>query len=102
MTIISFLVDKEQHSKLLQAEKLLNEIGVKFDTGTDVSCGSMTRQWFLDWSLKGPVMIDDLETTQDRKDETSMLKFDKETPSKEELDDRAKTIKGQKINECRF
>lgn len=102
MTILSFLVDKEQHKKLLKAEKLLEEIGVRFDTGTDVTQGVIERHWYLDWSLEGPVMVDTNEAIQDRKDDTSLLKFNDEMPSKEELDDRERTIKGKKINECRF
>jgi|WetSurSiteA1Bulk_404760.scaffolds.fasta_scaffold00030_13 hypothetical protein len=39
--------------KLFQAEKLLNEIGISFDTGG----GFGGRDWEWDWSLKGPVKV---------------------------------------------
>ena len=44
---------KEGMKKLHQAEKLLVEAGVSFDTGA--GCGS--RDWEFDWSLKGPATV---------------------------------------------
>jgi len=44
---------KEQLGKLFEAQKLLNEIGLGFDTGG--GCGE--RDWEWDWSLSGPVHV---------------------------------------------
>ena len=43
----------EDINKLHQAQSLLNEIGVVFDTGGT----SEFRDWEFDWSLKGPVKV---------------------------------------------
>jgi hypothetical protein len=39
----------EKMHKIFEVEKLLRELGVDFDTGTDFAY----RDWCLDWSLKG-------------------------------------------------
>lgn len=43
----------EEINKLFQAELLLREIGITFDSG--VGCDG--RDWEWDWSLKGPVKV---------------------------------------------
>ena len=43
------LMSKEDRERVYQAEILLREAGVGFDT----SSGSGFRQWELDWSLRG-------------------------------------------------
>lgn len=41
-------------NKILQAEELLREAGVKFDTGTKLTGDDgAQREWFFDWSLQG-------------------------------------------------
>lgn len=45
-------MSKEQAEALTQAEDALRRAGVTFDTGQ----GMGRRDWFLDWSLKGPVL----------------------------------------------
>lgn len=52
---------KEQIEKLWQAETLLHEIGVSFDTGA--GCGQ--RDWEWDWSLSGPVKVTFRRLTKD-------------------------------------
>jgi len=46
--------DKEDLEKILEAEKLLREAGIEFDTGMPID-GSpkVIREWFLDGSGKG-------------------------------------------------
>jgi len=46
-------MSKEQLDKLFQAEQLLRDIGVSFDTGA----GGGERDWEWDWSLTGPVHV---------------------------------------------
>lgn len=36
-----------------EAQKILNEVGITFDTGM----GSSGRDWEWDWSLKGPISV---------------------------------------------
>jgi len=43
------LMSKEDREKVYQAERLLQEAGITFDTGS----GSGYRDWELDWSLTG-------------------------------------------------
>jgi len=43
----------EQREKLWQAQMLLHEIGIGFDTGA----GGGQRDWEWDWSLCGPVKV---------------------------------------------
>ena len=50
---IWFDLDKIDFEKLRQVERLLFEMGVYFDTGT--GCGK--RDWFVDFSLRGPMHI---------------------------------------------
>lgn len=47
------VMSKEQLNKLFQAQQLLAEIGISFDTGA----GGGERDWEWDWSLKGPVYV---------------------------------------------
>jgi len=46
-------LDQKKRDKLFRIEKLLHEIGIRFDTG--FGCGG--RDWEWDWSLKGPVKV---------------------------------------------
>lgn len=52
LTIDTSLMSKEQLDKLFQAEQLLLDIGVHFDTGY----GGGGRDWELDWSLSGATL----------------------------------------------
>jgi len=47
------VMTNKQLDKLFQAEQLLNDIGITFDT----SVGGGERDWDWDWSLKGPVNV---------------------------------------------
>jgi hypothetical protein len=57
------VMTKEQINKLFQAQKLLNEIGITFDTGAD----GKQRDWEWDWSLKGPVHVSFRRMSKDNK-----------------------------------
>ncbi|MGE4358033.1 MAG: hypothetical protein AB7E08_05750 [Candidatus Omnitrophota bacterium] len=46
------LMTPEERQKLYEAEKILNELGIDFDTGM----GGGFRDWFLDWSLSGAIL----------------------------------------------
>jgi hypothetical protein len=46
-------MSKEHLDKLFQAERLLRELGISFDTGA----GGGERDWEWDWSLHGPVHV---------------------------------------------
>lgn len=59
--LISFNIEKlgpKGLSTLFEIEKKFLEIGISFDTGA--GCGE--RDWQWDWSLKGPVKINILES----------------------------------------
>lgn len=43
----------EQRQKLFEVERLLGELGVAFDRGSD----GRQRDWEWDWSLRGPVRV---------------------------------------------
>lgn len=42
-------MNEESRRKVYQAEQLLSEVGICFDTGSGCGC----RDWELDWSLRG-------------------------------------------------
>lgn len=46
---------EKQRDTIYEIEELLRSIGVGFDTGTDFK----TRDWFLDWSLKGAKIVEE-------------------------------------------
>ena len=92
MTILSFLLNNEENKKILEVEKILKQIGLEFDTCTEVSHGCITRHWYLDASLKGPLLIDDEEAILDRIENMKRLKFEEQTPI-DELVKRTKIIK---------
>lgn len=48
------VVDRD---KLFEAEDLLEEAGITFDTGGDVSGTHTIREWHLDWSLSGANLV---------------------------------------------
>ena len=49
LTIDMTLLTEAQRNKVYQAEQLLHEVGINFDTGS----GGGGRDWELDWSLTG-------------------------------------------------
>lgn len=51
--LIQFDLNKVPLDKLFKIEKLLNEVGVTFDTGA----GFGYRDWMWDFSLEGPVKV---------------------------------------------
>jgi hypothetical protein len=48
-------LSKDELKKLFKVEKLLNEIGITFDTGYGFDSGA--RDWNFDWSLEGPITV---------------------------------------------
>ena len=48
-----FFSDVVEPTRLYEAERILYEIGLRFDTGS----GTGGRDWEFDWSLKGPVSV---------------------------------------------
>lgn len=46
------LMSEEDLEKLFEAQQILNEIGIHFDSGT----GGGRRDWELDWSLTGAII----------------------------------------------
>jgi hypothetical protein len=51
--LFNFNLCKIPIKKVMEVEKLLNEMGISFDTGGD----STSRNWEWDWSLNGPVNV---------------------------------------------
>lgn len=51
--LINFDLSKIPMGKIMELEKLLHEMGINFDTGTDFR----SRDWEWDWSLSGPVNV---------------------------------------------
>ena len=51
--LINFDLSKIPIGKLFELEKLLSEMGISFDTGSDFK----SRDWEWDWSLSGPVNV---------------------------------------------
>jgi len=51
--LINFDNSKIPMGKIMELEKLLHEMGIHFDTGTDFK----SRDWEWDWSLRGPVNV---------------------------------------------
>jgi hypothetical protein len=52
MVTLQFKLDSDEKlAHILQAEDELNQAGIHFDTGFDFE--SDTREWRIDWSLKG-------------------------------------------------
>jgi aminopeptidase-like protein len=49
MATLKIPVNEDNIEKIFEAERLLRELGITFDTG--YGCG--VRDWELDWSLKG-------------------------------------------------
>ena len=56
--LIQFDLSKVDIQDVFVLERLLDKMGIKFDTGTGFGC----RDWQWDWSLKGPVKVTYLET----------------------------------------
>lgn len=54
--LIQFDLSKVDINKLFKIEKMLEEIGVNFDTGS----GFGFRDWQWDYSLSGPVQVTSL------------------------------------------
>lgn len=54
VTLIIPIHSKEQLERVFNAERELSEAGVTFDSGSLLTDGEIkTREWYLDWSLKG-------------------------------------------------
>lgn len=51
--------------KIQDIERLFHEMGITFDTGA----GSGERDWFFDWSLKGPIKVSIQERKNDAYEE---------------------------------
>ena len=51
--LINFDLSKIAPGKVFELEKLLREMGINFDAGTDFK----SRDWEWDWSLSGPVNV---------------------------------------------
>ncbi len=62
--IIQFDIEKIDIHKLLEIEKLFQEIGITFDTGA--GCGS--RDWQWDFSLSGPVKVSQIENDETKEE----------------------------------
>src|SRR5690606_23172666 len=52
LTINMSLLTEEEREKVYEAQRLLSEVGVTFDTGS----GGGGRDWELDWSLTGALV----------------------------------------------
>lgn len=44
---------EDERKTVFEIESLLHTLGITFDTGTDFC----TRDWYLDWSLKGAKVV---------------------------------------------
>lgn len=68
--LINFDLIKIPRKKVMELEKLLNEMGITFDTGGD----STSRNWEWDWSLSGPVNVYFKRFVEDNPDNRYMSK----------------------------
>lgn len=68
--LINFNLCKISREKVMELEKLLNEMGISFDTGGD----STSRNWEWDWSLDGPVNVFFKRFVEDNPDNRYMSK----------------------------
>lgn len=50
--------DDVDQEKVAQAEALLRDAGVSFDTGMAIGGDGGTREWELDWSLDGATLYE--------------------------------------------
>jgi len=55
--LLQFRIPKDKLDNFYKARGILNDIGIKFDSGGCKDGNDLILDWEFDWSLKGPVKV---------------------------------------------
>lgn len=55
--LLQFRIPKDKLDRFYEARTILNDLGIKFDSGGDSNGDECVIDWEFDWSLKGPIKV---------------------------------------------